>query len=506
MTRFAIWMYSLPALIASLVLCATAEIQLGPLERPRGITNWTECPEGPSEIVKCADVYVPLDHGDPDGEQITLKVARIKSNSSQPLGTLFFNPGGPGGSAVDNVVLISKIPSSSLYQVVQKYDLIGLDPRGAGYSTPMRCDPDLWNERVKTAVTDESEFEALVQHYAAVGESCANMTGPLIHHLDTVSVAKDHEVVRQALGADKFNFIGLSWGSQIGVAYAEMFPETVGRMALQGVVDHSEAATTAVQTMSTGYEVTMHKFFEWCRINETCALHGQDARAVLDSVVAKAHENPIPAPGCLQTGPGACFADVSDEELLTNAQVLLAAAPPRLSGWSSLAKGLLSASQGDATIFSNPYFTADTDVDFTTAWANLGTGCQDWAHPAKSYNDVLNLVRQTTALSPLTKGFGQSFQWFTMCIGWPTALTNPPRKIYDSIAKTPEILLANSYWDPETSVQWAVGVKAQIPNARLIYQNGSGHTVYAGNGDAAAAINRFILDGVMPDDGTVYNS
>ncbi|KAJ8131965.1 hypothetical protein O1611_g1661 [Lasiodiplodia mahajangana] len=503
MARFALWMYSY---IASLVLPVTVGTLSVPLERPRGITDWNECPEGSSPIVKCANVSVPLDHGDPNGEQITLALARIKTNDSQPLGTLFFNPGGPGGSAVDNVFLISRLPSSSLYQITQKYDLVGIDPRGAGYSTPMRCNPDLWNKRVKTAVTDEIEFKALVQHYEAIGESCANMTGPLINHLDTISVAKDHDIVRQILGADKFNFIGLSWGSQIGIAYAELFPKTVGRMAIQGIVDHSEAATTAVQTMSSGYEATMHKFFDWCQTNETCALHGQDPRAVLDSVVAAAHENPIPAPGCLQTGPGACFADVSDEELLTNAQVLLAAAPPKLSGWSSLAKGLLSASQGDATLFSNPYFTADTDVDFTTAWANLGTGCQDWAHPAKSYQDVLNLVRQTTALSPLTKGFGQSFQWFTMCIGWPTALTNPPRKIHGSITEAPEILMANSYWDSETSVQWAVGVKAQIPNSRLIYQNGSGHAIYPTNGDTAAAINRFILDGVMPDDGAVYDS
>ncbi|KAI0118336.1 Alpha/Beta hydrolase protein [Nemania sp. FL0031] len=503
MARFTMRMYSY---IASLVFSVTLGAQLTPLGRSQEITNWTECPEGSSPIVKCANVSVPLDHEEPNGEQITLTLARIKTNSSQPLGTLFFNPGGPGGSAVDNVYFISRLPSSSLYQITQRYDLVGIDPRGAGYSTPMRCNPDLWNERVKTAVTDEVEFKALVQHYKAIGESCANMTGPLIHHLDTVSVAKDHEVVRQILGADKFNFIGLSWGTQIGIAYAELFPGTVGRMAIQGIVDHSEAATTAVQTMSTGYEATMHKFFDWCQANETCALHGQDPRAVLESVVAKAHENPIPAPGCLQTGPGACFADVSDEELLTNAQVLLASAPPKLSGWSSLARGLLSASQGDATLFSNPYFTANTDVDFTTAWANLGTGCQDWAHPAKSYQDVLNLARQTAALSPFTRGFGQSFQWFTMCIGWPTALTNPPRKIYDTIAKAPEILMANSYWDSETSVQWAVGVRAQIPNSRLIYQNGSGHAIYATNGDTAAAINRFILDGVMPDDGAVYNS
>ncbi|KAI1144773.1 Alpha/Beta hydrolase protein [Nemania diffusa] len=504
MARFLMWMYSVLAYMASLVF--SIETQLTGLERPPEITDWGDCPGESNTILKCASVSVPLDHEDPDGEQIALMVARIKTNSSRPLGTLFFNPGGPGGSAVANVILISKLPSSSLYQITQKYDLIGLDPRGAGYSTPMRCNPDLWNKRVKTAVTDEIEFNALVQHYAAIGESCANKTGPLINHLDTISVAKDHEIVRQALGADKFNLIGLSWGSQIGIAYAEMFPETVGRMAIQGIVDHSEAASTAVQTMSTGYEVTMNKFFDWCQTNETCALHGQDPRVVLDSVVAKAHENPIPAPGCLQTGPGACFADVSDEELLTNAQVFLAAAPPKLLGWSSLAKGLLSASEGDATLFSNPYFTADTDVDFTTAWANLGTGCQDWAHPAKSYREVLNLVYQTTALSPSTGGFGQSFQWFTMCIGWPTALTNPPRKIYDSIAKAPEILMANSYWDPETSIQWAVGVKAQIPNSRLIYQNGSGHTVYAANGDTAAAINNFILDGVMPNDGAVYNS
>jgi pimeloyl-ACP methyl ester carboxylesterase len=355
------------------------------------------------------------------------------------------------------------------------------------------------------AVTNEAEYKDLVQHYATIGESCAHLTGPLIHHLDTVNVARDHEVIRQALGADKFNFIGASWGSQLGYTYAEMYPGNVGRMAVEGIVDHSEAAMTAVQTMSTGYEATMHKFFAWCRTNSTCALHHEDPQSVLDSVVAKTQQSPIPAPGCMQTGPGACFTDVSDEELLTNAQSLVALAPP-LAGWSLLASGLLSASQGDATIFSNPYFTADTDVDLIAAWANLGIGCQDWAHPAKSYLDIVNLVRQTTALSPATRGFGQSFGWFTTCIGWPTALTNPPRRIYGSITKAPEILMVNSYWDPETSVQWAVGVRQQIPNSRLIFRNGSGHPSYPLNGNTAKAINDFVLEGVLPADGTVYDT
>ncbi|KAI0193483.1 Alpha/Beta hydrolase protein [Astrocystis sublimbata] len=492
-------------LFAYLVAGAHATLSAAPERTRNSKADWHDCPGGPNTIVKCADVPVPLDHENPTSTQITLKVARIKTTSSRPLGTLFFNPGGPGGSAVANILAISALPSSSLYQTTSRYDLVGVDPRGAGYSTPMRCDPALWNRRVKTAVTDEAEFESLVRHYAAVGASCANLTGALINHLDTVSVAKDHEVVRRYLGAEKFNFLGLSWGSQIGYTYAEMYPERVGRMALQGIVDHSEAATTAVQSMTTSYEATMRKFIAWCRSNTTCALHDRDPRAVLESVVAKAHKTPIPAPRCRQSGPDACAADVSDEELLTNAQTLLALAPPR---WNTLAQGLLSALRDDdATVFANPYFTADTDVDFTSAWANLGTGCQDWGHPATSYLDVRNLVRQTTALSPLTKGFGQSFQWYAMCIGWPSPLSNPPRKIHrDLISRAPEILLANAYWDPETSVQWAVGVRAQIPNSRLVFYDGSGHAAYADNGDTARAVNGFLLGGEMPGDGTVYGS
>ncbi|KAI1262131.1 Alpha/Beta hydrolase protein [Xylariaceae sp. FL1019] len=469
---------------------------------------WGDCPQGPSLIVQCANAPVPLDYDQPDGAQIQLKLARIRTNRSDSPGsgnTVFFNPGGPGGSAVQNLFQVSSLPSSSLFKVTEGYDLVGIDPRGAGFSTPMRCDPRLWNQRVITAVTNEEQFEALVQHYKAVGQSCVNMTGPLTKHLDTVNVAKDHETIRQLIGANEFNFIGLSWGSQIGYTYAEMYPGRVGRMVIEGIVDHSEAPTTAVQTMSTSYEATMVKFFEWCQVNTTCALHDQDARALLDSVVAEAHVSPIPAPGCSQTGPGACSADVSDEELLTNAQTFVAAAPP-LQGWSLLARAILSASQGDATLLSSPYFTTDTDVDLTAAWANLGTGCQDWAHPAKSYQDVLNLVHQTTALAPITRGFSQAFQWFTMCIGWPTALTNPPRKILGSITQAPEILMVSSYWDPETSIQWAVGVKDQIPNSRLVFRNGSGHPTYALNGETAAVINRFILEGVLPVDGTVYAS
>lgn len=110
------------------------------------------------------------------------------------------------------------------------YDIISLDPRDAGLSTPVKCDPAIVNERVPTFVFDNAAY---ADHNRRWGESCRNLTGASLDNVDTLSVAKDHEVVRKALGADKFNLFGLSYGSLLGAQYINLFPENVGRMALE---------------------------------------------------------------------------------------------------------------------------------------------------------------------------------------------------------------------------------------------------------------------------------
>lgn len=463
--------------------------------------KWSACPNNPSQAVQCAQFSVPLDYSEPFRATTTLSLVRVKSNSTTPKGSVFLNPGGPGQPWEDVLEIIFS-HGSPLNDLLGGYHLVGVDPRGVGQSSPIKCDPKLWNRRVPIMVQNEAEFTAMVQHYKAFGESCKKMTGSVLDHMDTVHVVKDFDQVRQAIGADKFNFIGLSYGTQIGYTYAEMFPNTVGRMVLDGVLDHTQSSVYSIQTESTTFEATLRQFFKWCQEASTCALHGQgDVERFFKNLVITAQADPLPAPSCNQTGALACKPNVSYEELLRNVRPDLAS-PDQ---WAKLATKLLAASKGNASALSGGYYTNETYKEAEADWAYLGVACQDW-NRAQSFADLQAVERMRESLSPIARGYSGMFSSFAKCIAWPAKVTNAQRPLKPSIATTPKMMLVNAFWDSATSVQWAVSMREQIPNAHLVFRNGSGHTSYFLPGDTARAINGFLLDGKLPADGTVYQS
>ena len=205
--------------------------------------------------------------------------------------------------------------------MLQNYDIIGIDPRGVGMSQPVKCDSRIYNERISSFPTTEEAFLGLSIHNKVLGKSCGELTGPLISYLDTVSVARDLKLVRQAINdREILNFFGRSYGSQIGQTYAELLPENINRMAMDGIIDHTQSETATLNEEAITYEMTMNQFFAWCNVTTVCALYGQDAAAVFDSVVRSAEETPLLAPSCLSIG--ACRSDVTGEEIRSNVQGL----------------------------------------------------------------------------------------------------------------------------------------------------------------------------------------
>ena len=137
---------------------------------------------------------------------------------AQRIGSLIFNPGGPGGAAL-YPRRASRRAATPVFTdaVLDHFDVIGMDPRGTGTSTPVRCDPDVWNEYVSRFPHGRSGASRICARTPqAVGESCLRLTGPLLGHLDTVSAARDMERVRLALGGEPLNYLGLSYGTRVG--------------------------------------------------------------------------------------------------------------------------------------------------------------------------------------------------------------------------------------------------------------------------------------------------
>ncbi|KAL4927548.1 alpha/beta hydrolase [Aspergillus undulatus] len=461
----------------------------------------------------CAEFQVPVDWNHPHGENITLGMARYRATKPRKrLGSIIYNPGGPGGPA--SVSAMAQALGMSYYTnaTVDHYDVIGLDPRGIGLSTRVKCDPDLWNKRVATPLfpKTEGEFEELVNTNKAFGESCCNKTGSLFYHLDTTSAAKDLEATRIALGEEKLNWIGLSYGTQLGGAYAELYPQHVGRMVLDGMLDHSQSETDTLRTEVSTYEDTLNQFFAWCNNTATadeCPFKDQNLPAIFDELVAAADESPIHALSC-KGDQSTCRPIVTGEDIRTNTQPILPFVDgnPGVSrpGWATLAGYLNDTLSGDASGLSSGLARTETDSSFP----GFAIGCSDWLHSSTVLSDLKYKALMAEYLAPHTKGATQSYLYQSACIGWPAPVGNPPHRLNATAMKhTPPILLVNAFHDPETSYVWANGMLEQIPSGVLLTKDGSGHTSYSlMGGEASAFIDAFLVNGTLPRDNIVVDS
>jgi pimeloyl-ACP methyl ester carboxylesterase len=468
--------------------------------------NWASCPlPGAPADLQCASLQVPVDYARPHVPTATVTVSRLRATGAHPLGSVVFDPGGPGGSGVEFVYAESVGAKVFSAATREHFDVIGVDPRGVGLSSPVRCDPALLNREVSLFPKDEAGFQRLVARNRALGRSCRELTGPLLEHLDTVSAARDLEVLRQALGQGKLNYLGLSYGTQLGATYAELFPDRFRTMALDGALDHSLPLMTLFKDEAHAYEDSLNRFFEWCAQNTSCALHGRDVPRLFDTLVAAADHTPIPAPGCVESGH--CRPAVTGEDIRFNAQiqVLFPVANPVFSpnGRNGLALALQQAEAGDASALSQPIATEPANG--AVNGSQIAIECLDWPTPIRTLNDLRQAQRLGQAVAPRLGGASQSWTILTGCIGWPAPVTNPPQPI--RVRHTPRILITNATHDPSTAYPWALQLNRHLPASVLVTREGDGHTTYLniGTSHTRDAIDNYLVTGRTPPPGTVYD-
>lgn len=450
---------------------------------------------------------VPMDWTNSTAGQITLSMSRIKaSNPKGKVGSLLWNPGGPGGSASDSCQYFAVDRTFFSTAIYENFDIVCPDPRGVGDSTPVQCDPEIFNEMPSLFPKNETEFEQLLDYNKAFGDSCLNLTGPLLRHVDTTNAAKDIEAIRLALDDGKLNWLGHSYGSQLGGAYAELYPENIRAMVLDGAVDHSLTESMTLATMSVTYDAELVRFFDWCNTNSTCALHGQDVGKIFDSLVAEANRSPIPAPGCFEDagGPaaGTCRPNVTGYEIISNTPDRYLTAT---KAWVGLGQALNETLSGNATLFSTFLQTETSSDDFS----GIAIGCLDWTANATTFAENQALQQLGSVVAPHTLGANQLYQYSSWCVNWPVPVVNPQHWLNaTNIAKVPSdtILIVNSDHDPETAYTWAQGQKDQIPNAVLLMRKGDGHTSYPLAGEATRLMDALLVNKTMPALGTVVDS
>ncbi|MBP2328171.1 pimeloyl-ACP methyl ester carboxylesterase [Kibdelosporangium banguiense] len=444
--------------------------------RPVSSIDWRPCGEHPA--LDCATVHMPIDWANPAGQTVPIAVARAKAaKPEQRKGVLMVNPGGPGGSGVDYAFDISENHALS-QTLLDNFDIIGFDPRGVSRSAQLKCDDGVLNETWPWQPKSEKDFGEVLAHNDRVAQSCIQHNGALANHVDTTSVVRDMDALRELLGENTISYYGKSYGTQVGQQYAELFGPHLRALVLDSNMDHSAGVADSLVPENLALEQSFTDFAAWCQRTTSCVLHDRDVLVLWDDLYAKATAGKL--------------GWIKPSDLREKASWAMYT-PVR---WPSLAEFLKSAAEGTPTTRSARSTNTDDDLSKTTQpiW------CSDWQwREANSYAALSTYRTQAEAVAPhtrLTPFYGD----ILACLGWSGAVNNPQRPL--RVPHAPPILMTNSLRDVATPYQWAQNVASQLPTATLLTYDGTGHGNYQLSTCARAAIDAYLLTVRTPAPGT----
>ncbi|MGW0815765.1 alpha/beta hydrolase [Streptomyces viridiviolaceus] len=241
--------------------------------------SWKKCGTTDYPTLQCASLTVPLDHSRPDGKRITLALSRIPHTAAKSQGPLLVNPGGPGGSGL---TLAGFVASSLPKKVAAQYDVIGFDPRGVGKSEPaLDCRPGHFAPvRPDSLPTTPAVEKANIARAKSFADACGTKYADVLPYIDTVSAARDMEAIRTALGAQKINYFGYSYGTYLGAVYAKLHPERVRRLVLDSVVDPTDVWYDANINQDHAFNDRHRALMAWIADHDTTYRLGTDPERI----------------------------------------------------------------------------------------------------------------------------------------------------------------------------------------------------------------------------------
>jgi pimeloyl-ACP methyl ester carboxylesterase len=425
--------------------------------RPAAPT-WAPCPDPAMAGLQCGSVAVPLDYGNPAGARTEVAVARRPAGRpDERIGTLVLNPGGPGAPGTRSITGLSRAMSP---EVLDRFDVVAWDPRGTGGSTALACDDaalayfaqDLGQVRPAPAVEEGAR---------AWGQRCQERNGALLPVMGTVDAAYDVESLRRALGDDKISFTGLSYGSAIGLAYAELFPEHLRALLIDGIVDPSIDARRGTIEQAAAVERALDKFLEWCAGNPDCAV-GDDPEGALDRAYTQARQGPLRG-----TVAGA---DRPLSPTFVNFAVLRATYDR--AQWPALGRALAQASAGDGSGVAQ---SADAYLGSASFSTFLAVSCLDTAVPQGA--DFERLVEETARVAPRTGAFLANIN--RPCTSWPVPTRGAPTTVRAEGAPITEVW--GTTGDNATPYPNASHVAEMLAQSRLVTLEADRHTALGAN-------------------------
>jgi pimeloyl-ACP methyl ester carboxylesterase len=449
--------------------------------------DWERC----HDRFECTSVEVPLDYAVPDGDRIELAVLRRRATGDDRIGSLLVNPGGPGASGVE-YARRSVVNDA----VAERFDIVGFDPRGVGASAPVDCldDPALDDFHETDGSPDEqAEITELQEQAVAFVAGCTERSGQLLPHIGTAKVAQDVDILRAVLGDEVLYYRGASYGTDIGAAYAELFPERVGRLVLDGAIDPTLTGEQFLLGQARGAERALTAYLESCVAEQDCPLGESvpEARSTLTKLLAVIDQTPLPT-------------EDGTRPLTQSLAVLGIVLPLYMSadeGYPLLSLALKRALAGDGMalqLFADQYLRRNPNGTYRGNLHEVGYGVNCVDRPWETDIDVIKAgVAEYEAVSPV---FGPFLAWGGLvCADWPVPPGTPAPA---TAAEAAPILVVGTTGDFATPYEWAEALAAQLESGVLLTYEGSGHTAYRmGSECIDDAVDAYLVDGTVPEDG-----
>ena len=476
--------------------------------------TWTNCTDNATGTAfKCATVTVPLDYDNPQGKTITVALKKLPATTPSPRGSVFLNPGGPGVSGISAIEYQAELyKTGDLSEVLANYDVIGFDPRGVGQSTPITC----WSpEGVQAILAGQTEAPSpslstpgsaadIVAQGSREAAACQKYTEvpEILDHMDTRSVARDMDVMRALVGDKDLNYLGTSYGTYLGAAYTELFPDNIGRVVLDSAMDPTLSRQEASEDGAAAKEQSLRTYIESQQGQAGFPLSGttEEAIAQLASFLDGLDANPLAVSNSRETLNRAKAVDAIG--------ALANSSPDK---WPLLTEGLAQAmnahdgtvlARNAASVSSNsvPPPTTEKQVveRLRTRYVFSANRCLDFpdAGNEASWDAALASYRHDYPV------FHSSLpQMDAFCHGWRH--TSRTEAVNVDVEATNPVLVIGILHDPSTPYPWSQALVSRIRNSHLLSVDMHGHIATGANSCTTAKIGDYLVNGTFPSDGEV---
>jgi pimeloyl-ACP methyl ester carboxylesterase len=492
--------------LAAMALCAVSMAHASD-PPPLPTLDWKDCSAGPPyAATECAVARVPLDYDKPRGDTTEIALARFRAvDQANRKGTVFVNPGGPGGSGVGLVRFGFGEQISALLN--NQFDVIGFDPRGIGDSTPIQCwDSEQARDAELAGVPGfpfrREQERPYFDKYRGIGPTCFGRNQRIVNHMSTADVVRDMDLLREAVGDKQLTYLGFSYGSFIGSTYANLFPNKVRALAIDGVLDP--------RLWSAGWQIVADRiapFEEWKEFirlcdssSATCALSGPRGSLVrYETLRQKLRANPLVFPDGEVFGYDSLIA-------ATNGSLYV---PEMWPMYAEFFAFLADAAEGRAGMMERARAVRDQiEQRLRQAWpkratydngleAYYGNLCSDIRFPNvfEAYSAIGGYAEAGSFLGP--------YWWWgnAACASWPVARDRYAGPWFTRTASP--VLVVGNYFDGVTNYAGAVNTSRLLRGSRLLSYAGWGHTAFGRSACATSFMVAYLYDGTLPPEGTV---